>query len=438
MSCKAGAFHRFVYLTLRAAFLFRGPDLGYFRTSYLSAADVKIGNAFFRGLSGGQRTRVSVGIELLASPKLLFLDEPTSGLDSASAFHVMQQLRNLTKNTGMTVIVTVHQPSALLFEMADSLLLLSNGQTCYFGAAKSAGDYFSALGFERAPRMSEVEWILDLINKDFGKEEIVDRCIDSWPASHRALALTADLDRLGVPMHVDALEDDSNTLSYNVGFAQQTIVLFKRGLVNMIRNPVVVWVRFVMYFMLALLVGAAWFRTGKSSSDIADINAALFFINAFFVFMSVSVLPAYIEERSVLIRELANGSYSVFSYIVAHTLFEVPYVGLLAVMGTVVVYFMIGFTWSVERFFVFMANLWASLFCAESIMVLISAVCPILIIAVAAGAFLFGAFMVVMGSFRYARRPIPVFRKQSFRKKGYNVPDYTGFLIHLFAGQLRR
>lgn len=369
-----------------------------------SHVDTKIGNAFVRGLSGGQIRRVSIGSELVAAPQLLFLDEPTSGLDSATAFNVMGELRNIAKATGMAMVITVHQPSELVFEMADTLLLISEGKTCYFGAADAAAEYFCGLGFVRPPRQSDIEWMLDLINKDFGDVSTVDKCIQSWPQSAPAEQLERTLRRLNVPesqedAKAEKMDKNTKSMAYAVGFVQQTMILTKRGILNTIRNPAVLWLRFAMYLMLSLMIGLVWLRLGTSASVIFDTNNALFYVCAFMIFMSISVLPAYLEERSVLVRERANGAYSVAAYIVSHTLYEIPYVFLLALMASSVTYWLVGLTPGATRFFIFVANLFMSLFVAESMMVLISAVIPILIVGIAAGAMTFGLFMCVMGAF---------------------------------------
>ena len=100
-------------------------------------ADGLVGNWHIRGISGGEKKRLSIALEILTRPRLLFLDEPTSGLDSASAFFVIQTLRNIALD-GRTVISSIHQPSSEVFALFDDLFLLSGGQTTYFGPAKMA------------------------------------------------------------------------------------------------------------------------------------------------------------------------------------------------------------------------------------------------------------------------------------------------------------
>jgi ABC-type multidrug transport system ATPase subunit len=100
--------------------------------------DRPIGTWHLRGISGGEKKRLCIALEILTRPRLLFLDEPTSGLDSASAFSVIETLRTLAIDGGRTIISSVHQPSSEVFALFDDLCLLSSGETVYFGDAKLA------------------------------------------------------------------------------------------------------------------------------------------------------------------------------------------------------------------------------------------------------------------------------------------------------------
>jgi ABC-type multidrug transport system ATPase subunit len=105
-----------------------------------SALDTRIGGRETKGISGGQRKRLSICLEILTRPRLLFLDEPTSGLDSAASFHVMNRIANLAVREGMTIIAVVHQPCSEVFELFHGLCLLAAGQTIYFGPAADAAE----------------------------------------------------------------------------------------------------------------------------------------------------------------------------------------------------------------------------------------------------------------------------------------------------------
>jgi len=106
-----------------------------------------------KGVSGGERKRTSVGVELITDPSLIFLDEPTTGLDSFTATSVMEMLRDMAKKENRTVISTIHQPNSDIFELFDYLSLLARGKTIYFNHANKSVDYFTGIGFQ-CPEMS--------------------------------------------------------------------------------------------------------------------------------------------------------------------------------------------------------------------------------------------------------------------------------------------
>lgn len=362
--------------------------------------NTKIGDVFFRGLSGGQKRRVTVGIELIAQPSMLFLDEPTSGLDSASAFSIMASLRGFAKATKTPLLITIHQPSELLFELGDKLLLLSGGHEVYFGPLTKLEGHFNALGFECPPRTSIAEWLLDLINRDFGDDAVVDKCVNSWPESELKRDLDDKLKALGVPFeHQPPPKRFLNPLPYRTNQFIATWALFRRGFYNALRSPAVIWLRMAMYFFLSILIGTVWLQLGNSAKVINSYNGALFYTTAFMIFMSISVLPMYLEERNVFIRERSNASYGVTAYLLSHFVFELPFVFLLSLICSSTVYWLVGLFPDPNRFFIFVANLFMGLMVAESIMILISAIIPYFIVGLAAGAFVFGAFMCVMGYF---------------------------------------
>ncbi|RRT45258.1 hypothetical protein B296_00040030 [Ensete ventricosum] len=129
-------------------------------------ADTPVGSPFVRGISGGERKRVSIGHEMLLNPSLLVLDEPTSGLDSTAASWLVTTLGGLARK-GRTVVTSVHQPASRVYQMFDSVLLLSGGSCLYFGKAKDAMDYFGSVGFAPRFHVNPADFMLDLANGQF-------------------------------------------------------------------------------------------------------------------------------------------------------------------------------------------------------------------------------------------------------------------------------
>ncbi|KAJ0983712.1 hypothetical protein J5N97_011967 [Dioscorea zingiberensis] len=123
-----------------------------------------IGGGLVRGVSGGERKRVSIGQEILVNPSLLFLDEPTSGLDSTTAQCIVSLLLSMTSEGGRTIVMTIHQPSSRLFYMFHKVLLLSDGYPLYSGKGSEAMAYFASIGFAPSVPMNPADFLLDLAN----------------------------------------------------------------------------------------------------------------------------------------------------------------------------------------------------------------------------------------------------------------------------------
>lgn len=128
--------------------------------------DTIVGNGFIRGVSGGERKRVSIGHEMLVNPSLLLLDEPTSGLDSTAAYRLVTTLAGMGRK-GRTVVMSVHQPSSRVYQAFDSVLLLSEGSCLYFGRGSNAMSYFASLGFSPSFPMNPADFMLDLANGQY-------------------------------------------------------------------------------------------------------------------------------------------------------------------------------------------------------------------------------------------------------------------------------
>ncbi|KAL0482318.1 hypothetical protein AKO1_012987 [Acrasis kona] len=123
-----------------------------------------IGDEKKRGISGGQRKRVNIGMEMVANPKVLFLDEPTSGLDSTASQQVCQAMHQIAE-TGITVITVIHQPRKEIFDMFHNIMLIGKGgRLVYLGPRKDAQAYFESLGFVLPPNINPADWMMDVMS----------------------------------------------------------------------------------------------------------------------------------------------------------------------------------------------------------------------------------------------------------------------------------
>jgi len=354
-----------------------------------------VGDMFHKGLSGGQKRRLSIAIELLSNPSILLLDEPTSGLDSASTYNIMKYLRLLCEE-GKTIVCTIHQPSSLVFDMFSNVMILTTGKTIYFGPQTEIIHHFSLAGYDCPQYSNPAEYFIELSNNDFEGHADIPKLLTSYLQSNVASKLMSDIsaDRY-------APESDEKVTAERASAFRQFMVLIYRNTLNNIRNPGIYWVRLFMYTILSLMLGTMYLSTNDDIS-LDDITVLLFYVFAFLVFMSVAVLPFFIDERAVFARERANSQLNVFSYVLANFWAALPGIGLIALISSCLVVYLAG----INGFGWFVLNLFLSLVVAESLMKLIAALVPHYIIGIALGAGIFGMFMLCAG-FMVPRDAIP-------------------------------
>mmetsp|Transcript_10569 Transcript_10569/g.28133 ORF Transcript_10569/g.28133 Transcript_10569/m.28133 type:complete len:633 (+) Transcript_10569:231-2129(+) len=404
--------------------------------------DVKVGGVFFRGLSGGQKRRLSVACELIARPRLLLLDEPTTGLDAAAAYYVMKSLLQAAREYNVSIIATIHAPAESVFEMSDSLLLLSAGKTAYFGPTAGAESCVEkALGQKRPSDTATAEWLLDVINGDFDEASAAAarRATESWASSEESKALDGQLVQLhsggaGGEGGLHARKKLGMDVIYRVGWFTQLSVLLGRTFTIMLRDPAFLWLRFVMYMMLGFAIGLVWLQLGDSAGIIRDLAGGIWYIMAFFVFMAVAAIPAYIEDKHVITRERANGYYSVSAVAVSKAIVDIPFQFLLALGPGTVAYWLIGMQADAAKYFIYIALLFLALYASESFMLLIAAMTDYALLGLAFGAATYGAFMTVIGYLKNVTTMTWVWRWMNYISWEYY--GWTGMMVNEMSGRV--
>jgi len=366
--------------------------------------DVRVGDIFLKGLSGGQKRRLSVALEANSNPRNFVLDEPTSGLDSESAYQLIKFLKEYAQGgDGRRVILTIHQPSSFLWEMIDNVVLLSKGKLIYQGPRSEIESFFAFAGYPTPENYNPADHYVTAANDSFQTDK-VKKTVDEWAGDFVQWA-EGDLESsrktkvpAGNSQPSPVLRRRSSLIrsaTSREGGVVTAIELTRRYFFNLWFNPGMLAVRVFMYSVLALMLGALFWDLGskRTYGSVQSRIALLFYVVAFFVFMSVAVLPFTVSEKSIVDKEVRNGYYHPAVYQLAQAVSTIPGVAILSGLGTAIILLMTGMN---SPWWYFL-NLFLALFCAEALAQLVSHVVPHFIIGMAGIAGLYGMFMLLQG-----------------------------------------
>lgn len=359
----------------------------------------RIGDAFTKGISGGERKRLNIANELVHRPSLFLADECTSGLDSSSAMTILKVLKEL-KDEGRTVVISIHQPSSKMFLMFTKILLLSEGRVAYFGSPHSVVNYFESMDFPfPGVTYNPADYILELVmNKTEnvgGKPSVQQQVVDAWrerglvcyqpheASSKHEVENVAPGNKHNAQSSIDATsldiyvgnpptsqlqrmkratskrlgmlteEEKSIDQKYTSSMWTQIKALAKRSAIEkqgILFQPTTI----AQAIITTLLVSACWFRMEPRESRIEDRLGFLFFITVNWGYVSVySAVFSFPVEKSVLTKDRGNGVYRLSSYYIAKTLVEIPAEVLFPLASSIVIYFVVGQNPDIRALFLF-------------------------------------------------------------------------------------
>ncbi|XVE63543.1 hypothetical protein DITRI_Ditri07aG0028400 [Diplodiscus trichospermus] len=313
------------------------------------------------GLSTEQRKRLTIAVELVANPSIIFMDEPTSGLDARAAAIVMRTVRN-TVDTGRTVVCTIHQPSIAIFDAFDELFLMKRGgEELYVGPLGSHSchliKYFEEIN--GIPKIKDgynpATWMLEITSA--AQEEILGvNFTNIYKNSELYRRNKALIKELSTP--VPGSQDLHLHSRYSQPFFIQCMACLWKQYWSYWRNPPYTAVRFIFTTFIALLLGTIFWDLGSKRTRRQDILNAMGSMYATVMFLgfqnAASVQPVVAVERAVFYRERAAGMYSALPYAFGQLVIELPYTLIQSMIYGVIVYAMIGFDWTPRKFFWFL------------------------------------------------------------------------------------
>ncbi|DBA97183.1 TPA: hypothetical protein ACH3X1_014944 [Trebouxia sp. C0004] len=311
------------------------------------------------GLSVEQRKRLTIAVELVSNPSIVFMDEPTSGLDARAAAIVMRSVKN-TVRTGRTVICTIHQPSLEIFQAFDELLLLQRGgSTLYAGAlgenSRDLITYFEKLGSPPiTPGYNPATWMLENTTASVEEKEDI-----SFAEQFLNSELKGQTDQL-VDEH--SQENAYKPIEFKEKYAKrsstQYLALLKKFSIAYWRTPEYNYIRFITTVILGFVLGTLYWKIGHKRSSEQDVTAVVGAVNATTIFLgalyALNVLPVISVERAVYYRERASFFYHSLPFSLAQCTVELPYIFVQACVYSCIVYWCTGLELNVEKFFWFL------------------------------------------------------------------------------------
>ncbi|KAK9869920.1 hypothetical protein WA026_006018 [Henosepilachna vigintioctopunctata] len=362
-------------------------------------------------LSGGQRKRLSIALELISNPLVLFLDEPTTGLDSSSCSQCINLLQTLARQ-GRTIVCTIHQPSASMFQVFDQVYVLSEGKCLYQGSATNMVQFFNEIGASCPMYHNPADYVIEIACGEYGSQ-IIDKMVhlsDNGRSLHyfnnphslpdvRSLKEKADHE-----YQHEGQEELEATSQWN-----QLKVLMRRGWIKMKRDETLTYMRIIVNIAVGIMLGTLYWQIGNNASRTLD-NYNLLFSILMHCMMSPMMLTilTFPGEMSILIKEHFNRWYTLKMYFLSVTIMDIPLSILCGTIFGVIIYYMTGQPLVFERFLMFLAISLLVTFVAQSFGLMIGSI-----------------FDVVNGNFVGPTTAVPIMMFAGF---GVRINDLPGWL----------
>ncbi|NXG86952.1 ABCG2 protein, partial [Stercorarius parasiticus] len=356
-------------------------------------ADSKVGTQFTRGVSGGERKRTNIGMELITDPDILFLDEPTTGLDASTANAVLLLLKRWMSKQGKTIIFSIHQPRYSIFRLFDNLTLLAAGRVLYHGPAQNAIEYFQSIGYQCEPYNNPADFFLDIINGD-STAVAMSKTEETNTAEERTGYDTTLAEMLAEKYSNSAYYQETKAalesislgnkkktkavfrqITYANSFLHQLKWVSRRTFKNLIGNPqasvaqVTLFVSILLWYTLNLFYSSCCFTFCRVG--------AMFFLTTNQCFSSISAIELFVVEKKIFIHEYISGYYRTSVYFISKLMADlIPMRTVPSIIFTCIIYFMLGkygLKPTVEAFFTMMFTLMMVSYTATSMALAIAA-----------------------------------------------------------------
>ncbi|XP_045447743.1 dnaJ homolog subfamily C member 10-like [Melitaea cinxia] len=298
-------------------------------------------------LSGGQRKRLSIAVELIDNPPIIFLDEPTTGLDSLTSLHCMKMLKELAV-AGRTVVFTIHQPPASLYKMFDQVYILAEGRCIYNGPSEDTVPYLASLGLQCPKYHNPADYILEIANGEYGElnEYLAAKISSSHYFTEKSPIEPQAAPKFACGKLTIVVNNPPELYKFNV--------LFRRCIIQLYRDWTVTHLKILMHIVLGVLMGLFYQYTGNDASKTFN-NLGFLIVSAAYLCYT-SMMPGVLkfpDELPVLKKENFNNWYNLKTYYAATLITSIPLQISFSIVYSAPSYVLTGQPVEIERFAMF-------------------------------------------------------------------------------------
>ncbi|XP_076758724.1 ATP-binding cassette sub-family G member 4 [Xylocopa sonorina] len=369
-------------------------------------------------LSGGQRKRLSIALELVNNPIVMFLDEPTTGLDSSSCMQVVKLL-NVLARQGRTIVCTIHQPSASLFQLFDVIYVLANGECLYHGATNRLIPYLENVKMPCPIYHNPADYVIELSCGEYGEDKIP--LLKSGSENGKTLQWFENLDAeksgkgLRGSQSFNSLDSGNTSSLQATSLIHQIKVLMRRGFLMCARDSTLTHLRIVVNIFVGLMLGSVFLGSGTDGSRVLNNYNLLFFILIHHMMTTMMLtVVTFPMQMNILLKEHFNRWYSLKAFYTATTLTDLPISIFCCLIFSVIVYFITSQPLEITRFLMFFSICLLVVFIGQGIGLMIGAV-----------------FNVVNGTFIGPVCAVPMMMFSGFGVSLRDIPIYLEWGTHI-------
>ncbi|KAG5981708.1 hypothetical protein E4U55_002633 [Claviceps digitariae] len=333
----------------------------------------KVGNEFVRGVSGGERKRVSIAEAMIARASVQGWDNSSKGLDASTALEYVRSIRTMTNMADVSTAVSLYQAGESLYNLVDKVLLIDQGKCLYFGPSDQAKQYFENLGFDCRERWTTPDFLTSVTDEHErnvrpGWEDRIPRSArdfaDLYKKSDVYAQTLADMDdfeaslRQRVEERRQRQSDRTATKNYTLAFHKQVLACTHRQFLIMIGDKASLFGKWGGLVFQGLIIGSLFFNLPATAAGAFPRGGTLFFLLLFNALLALAEQTAAFESKPILLKHKSFSFYRPAAYAIAQTVCDVPMVFVQVVLFNVVIYFMANLARTASQFFICTLILW--------------------------------------------------------------------------------